>query len=179
MKQAFTDIHKDIVEQCKNGVPKAQYELYRLYSRAMYNTCFRLLNNKEDAEDMLQEVFTYAFRKLSGFRYESSFGAWLKQIAVNTCINKLKKRKAELSFVEDIEKYDEPEEEKDEKNIQYEVQKVINAVEQLPEGFRIVFSLYLLEGYDHTEISQILGISESTSKTQFLRAKKKIKELLT
>jgi RNA polymerase sigma factor (sigma-70 family) len=179
LKQAFADIHKDIVIQCKNGSPKAQFELYRLYSGAMFSTCMRLLNNREDAEDMLQEVFSYAFSKISGFRFESSFGAWLKQITVNTCINKLKKKRAELKFVEDIEIFDEPEQEQEEKDIQYEVKKVIKAMESLPEGFRIVFSLYLLEGYDHTEISQILGISESTSKTQYLRAKKKIKELLT
>lgn len=182
LKQAYSDIHKVIIEQCKNGSPKAQFELYKLYSKAMFNTCFRLMNNREDAEDMLQEAFSYAFSKIGSFRFESSFGAWLKQIAVNSCINELKRKKTKLSYVEDISLMDSKEEEKegkDEKEIQFEVQKVIKAVENLPEGFRLVFSLYLLEGYDHTEISQILGISESTSKTQYLRAKRKIKELLT
>ena len=140
------------------------------------------MNNREDAEDMLQEAFSYAFGKIGGFRFESSFGVWLKQIAVNSCINELKRKKTKLSYFEDISLIDSKEEEKegkDEKEIQFEVQKVLKAVENLPEGFRLVFSLYLLEGYDHTEISQILGISESTSKTQYLRAKRKIKELLT
>lgn len=179
MNQVYSDIHRDLVERSISGSSKAQYELYKLYSGAMFNTCFRLMNNREDAEDMLQETFSYAFSRIKSFRFESSFGAWLKQIAVNACINELKKRKMKLDYVEDFSSMETIEEEKDERDIQYEVKKVIKAVEQLPEGFRLVFSLYLLEGYDHTEISEILGISESTSKSQYLRAKRKIKEILT
>jgi RNA polymerase sigma-70 factor (ECF subfamily) len=144
----------------------------------MYNICYRMTGQQEEAEDMLQESFSYAFRKLGSFRFESSFGAWLKRIVVNTCINHLKKRKADLVYTEHLNDPEPLDDNVDYGEIKLQVEGVMKAVNQLPEGYRIVFSLYLLEGYDHKEISEILGIAESTSKSQFLRAKKKIKEIL-
>jgi RNA polymerase sigma-70 factor (ECF subfamily) len=137
------------------------------------------MNNLTEAEDLLQESFTEAFVKLESFRYESAFGAWLKRIVVNKCINHLKKRKAELIYTDNLSEYIEDkvdQTEKDEK--QLEVKKIHQAMEQLPDGYRVIFSLYLLEGYDHSEIAKILGITESTSKSQFSRAKQKLKEIL-
>ena len=160
------------------GDVRAQYQLYSLYSRAMYNICFRMTNQKEEAEDLLQESFTYAFSKLGSFRFESSFGAWLKRIVVNTCINHLKKRKVDLVYTEQHNDPIPEDDYVDYQEIKFQVEGVMKAMDKLPEGYRVVFSLYLLEGYDHKEISDILGISESTSKSQFLRAKKKIKEIL-
>lgn len=137
-----------------------------------------MTNQQEEAEDVLQEAFTYAFRKLDTFRFESSFGAWLKRIVVNTSINHLKKRRLDLIYT-DKEIDIEPEESTvDYENIRFEIEKVRQAIEKLPDGYRVIFSLYLIEGYDHKEISEIMNISESTSKSQFLRAKKKIKEIL-
>jgi len=136
------------------------------------------MNTREEAEDILQEAFTEAFIKLDSFRFDSSFGAWLKRIVVNKCINALKKRKVELIFTENIadnEMY-EGNEDTDIKSLH--VKDIINAMEKLPMGYRVIFSLYLLEGYDHSEIAQIMGITESTSKSQFSRAKIKIKEIL-
>ncbi|HKI89231.1 MAG TPA: RNA polymerase sigma factor [Draconibacterium sp.] len=170
-------IHKSIIEACKKGKNKARYELYQLYSKAMFNVCYRMMNNREEAEDMLQEAFTQAFMKLDSFRYESTFGAWLKRIVINTCINAINKKKVELTYCEEIYRYDQPEEVEDE--VEYDVKGVMAAMEKLPEGGRMVFSLYLLEGYDHTEIAQILNIAESTSKSQFMRAKRRIAEILT
>ncbi|WP_346861751.1 sigma-70 family RNA polymerase sigma factor [uncultured Draconibacterium sp.] len=170
-------IHNKIIEACKNGNDKARFELYQLYSKAMFNVCYRMMNNREEAEDMLQEAFTQAFMKLDSFRYESNFGSWLKRIVVNTCINAINKRKVELTYCEEIYHYDK-EEENHEYETEFTVANVNKAMEQLPEGGRMVFSLYLLEGYDHVEISQILGITESTSKSQFLRAKRRVVELL-
>ena len=167
-----------MVESCKNGDVRAQYQLYSLYNKAMYNICYRMTGQQEEAEDMLQESFSYAFSRLGSFRFESSFGAWLKRIVVNTCINHLKKRKVDLVYTE---QHNDPLPENDSldyEEIKFKVDQVTQAVDKLPEGYRIVFSLYLLEGYDHKEIAEILGISESTSKSQFLRAKKKIKEIL-
>lgn len=174
------DIHKSIIEKCKKGNRKAQYELYKLYSRAMFNICFRMMNSYEEAEDVLQESFTLAFKRLESFRYESTFGAWLKQIVVNSCINKHKKKKAELVFWDDLSNFDYTEEEKEDKEeIKLSVESIKKAMEKLPDGSRIVFSLYLIEGYDHKEIAQIMKISESTSKSQFLRAKRKVRELIS
>ena len=170
-------VHKKLIEACKKGNNKAKHELYMLYSKAMFNICFRIMNNREEAEDMLQEAFTQAFLKLDTFRYESTFGAWLKRIVVNTCINSINKRKVDLMYCEEIYEYDRFESEV-ENEPEYTVEHVRNAMQKLPDGGRMVFSLYLLEGYDHVEIAQILNITESTSKSQFMRAKRRVAEIL-
>jgi RNA polymerase sigma factor (sigma-70 family) len=175
----YQDIHREIIELSKIGNQKAQYQLYRLYSKAMFNICYRMLNNREEAEDLLQDSFCDAFMNLNTFRYESSFGAWLKRIVVNKCINSIRKKKIELVLPEDLkEPNNKTQIEPDYEDIQMDVMKIHQAIEKLPHGYRIIFSLYALEGYDHTEISEILGISESTSKSQYLRAKNRIKEIL-
>lgn len=171
-----------VIERCILGDRKAQYQVYEMYSKAMFNICVRITNNLEEAEDVLQEAFVSAFRNIKSFKGEGSFGAWLKKIVVNHAINHLRKKK--LQFV-DIDNLAEGamnktiEEEKiDEREITLEVGKIRRAIRLLPDGYRVVFSLYLLEGYDHKEISEILNISESTSKSQFNRAKKKLKEIM-
>lgn len=137
-----------------------------------------MLNSTEEAEDLLQEAFAEAFNKLESFRFESSFGAWLKRIVVNRCINHLKKRKADLLYTDNLPEKDRRENDDDYEEKQLEVKKIHEAIGLLPEGYRVIFSLYLLEGYDHAEIAEILGVSESTSKSQFSRAKVKIKEII-
>ncbi len=137
-----------------------------------------MMNTREEAEDMLQEAFTEAFHRLGSFRYESSFGSWLKRIVINRCINELKRKKADLKLFEDMTPFNSrPEETEDHENL-LTVENVKRAMEELPKGSRMIFSLYLLEGYDHVEISQILNISESNSKSQYMRAKQRIKEIL-
>lgn len=126
---------------------------------------------------MLQESFTEAFMSLDSFRYESAFGSWLKKITVNKCINALKKKKSHFVTEENIPEITEGDENY-ELPSSFNVKNVIEAMERLPEGYKLVFSLYLIEGYDHSEISQILGISEATSKSQFSRAKKRVKDLI-
>lgn len=179
LEKAGREIHKELIEACKQGDRNAQYSIYHLYAKAMFNTCFRMLHNREDAEDMLQEVFTDTFRQISSFKYESTFGTWVKRITINKCINSIKKKKADLSFIEDMSQYEniEIEEEFYEKNLS--IKKVKDAMQQLPKGSQIIFSLYLLEGYDHNEIAGILNTSVSNSKTQYMRAKRRIKEILT
>lgn len=173
------EIHRDIIEGCKQGDQRAQYQLYQLYSRAMFNVCYRMMNNREKAEDLLQDSFTDAFHRLYSFRYESSFGHWLKRIVINHCINEIKRRKTDLSYFDDMAWFENQGEEKEEAYGQgLTTENVKKAMEQLPSGSRMIFSLYLLEGYDHVEISQILNISESNSKSQYMRAKRKIKEIL-
>jgi RNA polymerase sigma-70 factor (ECF subfamily) len=177
--EQYGEIHKTIIEACKKGDERQKYRLYQLYSKAMFNVCYRMMNNREEAEDMLQEAFTQAFMKLDSFRYDSSFGAWLKRIAINSCINAKNKRKVELTFIDEMHRFDQPEyQDNNEEEVQLTVAGITKAMEKLPEGGRIIFSLYLLEGYDHSEISQILNITESTSKSQFMRAKRRINEIL-
>ena len=136
-----------------------------------------MMNNQAEAEDLLQDSFIEAFMKLDTFRYESTFGAWLKRIVVNKCINHLKKRRAQLVYTDSIPEVD-LDNDSNVDNTHLDVKRIHKAMEILPEGYRIVFSLYLIEGYDHSEIAQILGITESTSKSQFSRAKQKIKEII-
>ncbi len=172
------NIHEDLINQCKAGDREAHYRLYRLYSKAMFNVSYRITGREEDAEDALQEAFISAFRNLGSYRGDASFGAWLKRIVVNKAINILKKRKHEM--MPDDEQWDVADEEP---NVEYRedltVQRVKDAILQLPDGYRSVLSLYLLEGYDHQEIADIMGISESTSKSQLNRAKNKLREFLT
>lgn len=136
-----------------------------------------MMNSQMEAEDILQEAFTEAFMKLESFRYESTFGAWLKRIVINKSINELKRRKADIKLEEDMSMYNEIKEEK-EINAELNVKDVKRAMQQLPDGSRVIFSLYLLEGYDHREIARILNVSESNSKSQYMRARKKVKEIL-
>jgi RNA polymerase sigma factor (sigma-70 family) len=168
-------IHAPLIEECRKGNSKAQYRLYNQYSKAMFNLAFRILNNREDAEDILQETFVDCFRNLSSFRFESTFGAWLKKILINKCLNQIKRKKIDLMLCEELP-VNVFEEEKEEV---YDTTKIFKGIEKLPDGYRIILTLYLLEGYDHTEISQILGITESTSKSQYSRAKDKLRVLLS
>lgn len=177
--EKYGENHKSIIDACKKGDERQKYRLYQMYSKAMFNVCYRMMNNREEAEDMLQEAFTQAFLKLDSFRYESGFGSWLKRIVINTCINAKSKRKVELTYFEEMHKFDKPEiDENNEEEVQLTVAGITKAMEKLPEGGRIIFSLYLLEGYDHGEISQILNITESTSKSQFMRAKRRVVEIM-
>jgi len=168
-------INASLIEECRKGNNKAQYSLYNQYSKAMFNLAYRILNNREDAEDILQETFVDCFRYIDSFRFESTFGAWLKKILVNKCINHLKKKKIDLTLCDNLptEVYEE------EADITYDTGKIFKGIEMLSDGYRIILTLYLLEGYDHTEISQILGISESTSKSQYSRAKEKLRNILS
>jgi RNA polymerase sigma-70 factor (ECF subfamily) len=137
-----------------------------------------MLNLKEDAEDILQEAFAEIFDKLETFRFESSFGTWAKRIVINKCINHLHKKRPDIQFGSELKETEAEEETIDYESLNLQVENVKRAMAELPDGYRIIFSLYALEGYDHEEISLILGISESTSKTQYMRAKIKIRDLI-
>ena len=179
MEAVYTDKHYNLVVECKQGSRKACCELYKLYAKAMLNVAFRIVGNIAEAEDVLQEAFLDAFNKLKDFRQDTTFGLWLKQIVVNRSINLLRKRKMDFIDLEGDHLEHIPDEDYDDgENIKYQAARVKAAINELPEGYRLVISLYLLEGYDHEEIGQILKISENTSRTQFLRAKRKLVELL-
>ena len=180
----YPDRHAELVKRCQLGERRAQYDLYQHYVKAMFNVCLRILNHEAEAEDVLQEAFLDAFSHIGSFRGQSTFGAWLKQIVVNRAINHLRSRRLELVDIEshrlgeddgldyaDAEPYDE-------EGVQLEVDRVRQAMQRLPEGYRVVLSLYLFEGYDHEEIGNVLNISETTSRTQYLRGKKRLLELL-
>ncbi|MBX2951860.1 MAG: sigma-70 family RNA polymerase sigma factor [Leadbetterella sp.] len=177
--QFFTtrDETAKLVELCRNGNSKAQYELYRLYSKAMYNTSLRIVGNREEAEDVLQEAFLDGFMRINFYRGESTFGAWLKAIVVNKSIARLRTRRLQFEDIGTVRVDTETDEEDDFEEDVNTIQVLKMLMNELSSGYRLVLSLYLFEGYDHREISEILGISEVTSRSQFIRAKQKLLEL--
>ncbi|NND33295.1 MAG: sigma-70 family RNA polymerase sigma factor [Saprospiraceae bacterium] len=144
----------------------------------MYNICHRMMGNREEAEDVLQNAFVDIFSKIDTFRGEASLGAWIKRIVINSCLNQLKKRKFHFEEA-DSNLSDIPDLEYTQNFTEEDIVRIKKAIEILPSGYKTVFNLYLLEGYDHAEISEILGISEGASKSQYSRAKQKLHQILT
>jgi RNA polymerase sigma-70 factor (ECF subfamily) len=142
----------------------------------MFNTALRIVGNRADAEDILQEAFLDAFRNLDRFSGESTFGAWLRQIVVFKSINQLKKKK--LVLIEGPWDGVPPEDDPDPEVETYRVRQIRDALQQLSTGFRTVLSLYLFEGYDHEEIAGILGVAHATVRTQYIRGKKRLLEII-
>ncbi|HMM12100.1 MAG TPA: RNA polymerase sigma factor [Bacteroidales bacterium] len=177
VETVITQAQSDLILQCLEGNRKAQFALYQQYAKAMFNLSYRMMQNREDAEDVLQEAFFEAFDKLHRFRFESTFGAWLKRIVVNRCINALRRKRVQLQYLDNMEVFAGiPDEAHEETGLS--VEQVKKAMTRLPNGSRTIFSLYLLEGYDHNEIAEILDISVSNSKTQYMRARQRVKEIM-
>lgn len=176
MKTTNINLHRDIIQDCLKGYSDGYEKLYKLYSRAMFNVCFRIVNDREDAEDVLQDAFITAFKNLKSYKGDASFGAWLKRIMINMSINFVKKKHLDTLSLD--EQYENIREEESTHEQVYSVEAIHKAIQQLPDGYRMVFSLYLLEGYDHGEIAEILNITESTSKSQYNRSKVKLRELI-
>lgn len=176
VEAAFRNLHQDLLDRCKDGDQKAQFQIYKLYYKAMYNTSLRIVSDTMEAEDIMQESFLSAFEKIETYSGTVSFGAWLKKIVINRSLDSLNRKKG---IFEDIDHYvgirDDSEEDIIRKEeIDVRVEEVKEAIEKLPDGYRIILSLYLLEGYDHDEIAEILGINSSTSRSQLSRAKQKL-----
>lgn len=167
-----------LVEQCKEHNPKAQMALYKQYCDGMFIVASRYLKDSAAAEDALQESFIKAFKKIHQFKGDVTFGAWLKRIVINTCLDTIKARKLEvqsineetMSIVDEDEDWSVPD--------ATTVAAVHEAIEKLPDHYSKVVQLFLIEGYDHQEIAVILGISESASRTNLHRGKIKLKETL-
>lgn len=176
METVYIDKHAGLVDECRRGNRKAQFEMYKLYAKAMYNVALRILNRTEEAEDVLQESFLDAFIRAENFRGDTTFGLWLKQIVINKSINQLRKRKLEFVSIEDVDVA--AEENEDQEALELKINEIKEAVSRLSDGYRVVLTLYLFEGYDHEEISHILKISENTSRTQYMRARTKLNSLL-
>jgi RNA polymerase sigma-70 factor (ECF subfamily) len=158
---------------------KAQVQVYKLYYKAMYNTALRILNDSTEAEDVMQEAFLEAFRKLESYREESSFGTWLKRIVINKSVDVFRKSKDMVSLDEyDVEVHDQREDENYIQVLSTRVEEIRKAIHGLPDNYRVILSLHLLEGYDHEEIAQILEISYNLSRTRYSRAKKKLLEYI-
>lgn len=170
------EIHKELISRAKNGDENAYYRLYKLYVQAMYSICIRMVVNQMDAEDLVQETFIDAFKKLDTYRGEASFGSWIKKIAINKSLNFIRRKKIKFTEINKIEPKEENQNEVDFLSIAPE--KVHEHIKELPDKARVILNLYLLEDYKHKEIAEMLNISESTSKSQYLRAKELLKDRL-
>ncbi len=165
----------ELVQLCIEKKRHGQHSLYLKYSDAMFNICSRMIVNTVEAEEILQDAFITIFDKIDGFSFQSTLGAWIKRIVINKCIDHLRlKKQMWIELNDSVAAIPEVIEEKVEINAH-----IINdAISILPNGYRTVFTLYAIEGYDHEEIAQVLNISEQTSKSQYHRAKEKLKSTI-
>lgn len=165
----------ELVAGCLAGSRMAQYRLYHKYADAMYNICCRITNDPEAASEVMQDAFIMVFQNIGSHSQQSTLGAWIKRIVINKCIDYMRLKKMVFQEVtENLDYAADAEEELPGINISL----IKRAIASLPDGYRVVFTLYTLEGYDHSEIAQILNVSEQTSKSQYHRARVKMQEWL-
>jgi len=167
----------ELVEGCVRNESKTQEMLFKTFSSKMLAVCLRYVASREEAEDVLQNGFIKVFRKISSYRNQGSLEGWIKRIMVNTALDELRKGNS-LRFAESIDSdtqiashYVSME--------QLEAKDLMKMIQSLPKGFRTVFNLYAIEGYSHKEIGEILGVSESTSKSQYSRARAYLQKMLS
>jgi len=174
LKPDTRHIHHHLVEACKKGDQKAMIELYKAYYKTMFNTSLRITGNPAEAEDIMQDSFLDAFQKIDQFDGRSVFGSWLKRIVINKSIDHLRKKKVLLPLEDINPEIPDLVEEDHLQVLSYKVDYIKDVIANLPENYRVIISLYLLEGYDHEEIAEILGISYDNSRARYSRAKKKL-----
>ena len=169
--------HSHLIDKCKDNDPKAQMQLYDLYCNAMYNTACNMIKDDVIAQDVMQEAFIKAFKKVETYNGSASFGSWLKKIVINHSLDWLKKQKLKTVELDEqvISIIDDDNWEIENKT---SLQDIYKCIELLPNKCKNVVKLYLLEGYDHQEVAQILKISEVASRSQLSRGKMRLKELL-
>ena len=166
-----------LITACKKGNEIAQMQIYDSYSKAMFTIACHYLKNEEEAKDVIQEAFLKAFLNIKKYKPEATFGAWLKRIVINQCLDTLKKQKIEFSDNK-VEKNQTIEDGNWDFDSSVSKTEILEAIEQLNEKHKMVVKLYLMEGYDHQEISEILNIPIKTSRTQLSRGKAKLRNLL-
>lgn len=165
---------ESILDGCRSGKRWAHRQLYEKYSTEMFYVCLRYSRNRDEAEDLLQDGFIKVFEHIKDFRKEGSLAGWIKRIMINHALNNYKKI-SRNPVIEDIDEINETEitgreEENEPERIAPEL--LMNLIGSLPEGYRMVFNMYVFEGYSHKEIGEWLSITESTSKTQLMKARK-------
>lgn len=177
----YKNIHQKLIDDCRQGKTQSQFEIYKLYYKAMYNTSLRLVNDSAEAEDIMQEAFLSAFKNINNYKEEVSFGAWLKKIVVNRSLDSLKKRKIQQDPIDDrvltIEE-DDDDNKLNVNDIAQEVAEVKQAIALLPQNYKTLITLHLIEGYDHDEVAEILEMTNAAVRTGYSRARKKLQELL-
>lgn len=165
---------EELIAQCKLGNASGYTELYNEHSQPVYNTILRLVGHSGEAEDILQESFVAAFQRIDQFTMTGGFRAWVKRIAINKSVDLIRKR--HISFVEldPVWMVAADETAVDEAEYNYAMDRIADAIEALPDGYRTVFNLYAVENIPHAEIAQMLGLEHTTVRTQYHRARQKI-----
>ena len=166
-----------LIEKCKNNDSRAQMQVYDQYCKAMFNTAYNFVKDDDIAQDVMQEALIKAFKKIDTYTGEASFGSWLKRIVINQSLDWLKKKKLETVELKEEVAYL-PNDDPMEGDSEISMAVIYRCIESLPQKCKNVVKLYLLEGYDHQEVAQILEISEVASRSQLSRGKSKLKELL-
>jgi RNA polymerase sigma factor (sigma-70 family) len=165
-----------LIKACSNGDNLAFKKIYEIHSGTMYSICLRYMNNDDEAKDALQEGFIKVFNNIGKFTFSGSFEGWMKRIFVNTSIELIRKRKRHLD-VSELNSNELPLTAKIETGTM-DAEKMMTLVQQLPEGYRTVFNMFIIDGYSHKEISEYLGINENTSKSQLFKARKQLQAWL-
>jgi len=171
----MSDGDKNIIDDCIDGKRHAQNKLYKKYASAMLGLCLRYAKNKDEAEDILQEGFIKVFLNIKGFRREGSFEGWIKRIMINTAITHNKQNlkhqyQTDINEIEESHVFEELK--KDDDTIKLSRGKLMEIIQSLPNGYKMVFNLYIFEQYTHKEIGEMLGISDNTSKSQLSKARR-------
>ncbi len=166
--------NKELIEACVKGDRLAQRNLYDIFSKRMYMVCLRYTKSQQEAEDVLQDSFIKIFKNLKGYRGESRLDYWIKRIVVNTALNSQRKKLYMYPMVDIDDVKNDFDHSKSLSSFQLE--ELLKMIKELPAGCQTVFNLYAIEGYSHKEIAEMLKVSEGTSKSQFSRARKLLKE---
>ncbi|TRO67329.1 RNA polymerase sigma factor [Christiangramia sabulilitoris] len=166
---------KTLIRQCKNQDRTAQEQLYRLYSAKLFGVCLKYSNSHQEAEDNLQDGFVTIFQKISQYKDQGSFEGWMKRILINTALQKHRQQKVYSIINEDFLQEEELEIETENISVDF----LLDCVQGLPDRYRLVFNLYVMDGYSHKEISDLLNISIGTSKSNLSRARMALKEKIS
>ena len=172
----MTDELDNIIKGCQRKKYRYQKKLYDKYAHLLYAICFRYFKNADDANDALQEGFIKIYEKIEDYRGEGSFEGWIKRVQVNLCLMQLRKTKMIYALEGEVADENIAEEEEGDNYYSIEPQVLFGMIKDLPEGYRTVFNMYVLDGYSHKEISEYLSVSEGTSKSQLARAKRILKK---
>ncbi len=163
-----------LIENCKIDDTKAQGELYKLFSSKLFSVCLKYSRNHAEAEDNLQDAFLTIFKKIEQYKNKGSFEGWLKRITINTVLQRYRNEKVFDIINENIIEDVELEVDEDIVSIDY----LLQIIQELPDRYRLVFNLYVLDGYSHKDIAEMLGINIGTSKSNLARARQSLKETI-
>lgn len=170
--------YEHLVAGCRHGERGAQLRLYEIYARRLYVTCLRIIGDSAEAEEAMQDSFLKILTHIDSYNESQRLEAWMRRIAIHTAIDYVRRENPDMVEIDDNMAIEE-EEELNEDEIEYSVELVKRGMKELPTGYRVIISLYLFEGYDMEEISSILKIKPASVRSQYLRAKRKLLDIIT